>query len=67
MKKLILGMVFVFSTGTIMNANNEKIVVTQDDCLQEAMDFGTFPDDTEDKDYWEWYWTDWYYETFCEN
>jgi hypothetical protein len=33
MRKLILGMVFVFATGTIMNANSSK-KVKPDYCIQ---------------------------------
>jgi len=66
MKKIILGMVFVFTTVTMVNAktseemieNFEEIVLTKD-CAQEVWDFGTGWDNGDP--YWEWYWTDRYY------
>jgi hypothetical protein len=51
MKKLILGMVFVFATGTMMNANNS--IENNSDCLADAWDYG------------EWFYMNEYYETHC--
>ena len=71
MKKLILGMVFVFATGTMMNANtSNKEITTQitrtiekaDDCFSEAWEYGT---DMGYSEYSEWFYMNEYYETHC--
>ena len=42
MKKLILGMVFVFATGTIMNANTAtKKIEQQESCFERAKRIST--------------------------
>ncbi|MEX1384504.1 hypothetical protein [Lutibacter sp.] len=40
MKKIILGIVFVFVTSIVVNANTYKDEYDQD-CLQRAWDYGT--------------------------
>lgn len=71
MKKLILAMVFVFATGTIMNASSSKEEITTkitktlekaNDCLQDAWDFGTAAGGS---DFNQWYATNSYYEVIC--
>lgn len=63
MKKLILGMVFVFATGTMMNANSISTNVEQPvDCFQDAWDYGTEHGGGDET--LEWFWTDVYY-TIC--
>jgi hypothetical protein len=39
MKKVILGMVFVFATGTMMNANSLNEEVYADDCYDAASNY----------------------------
>jgi len=63
MKKIILGIVFVFATVTMVNANTESA----SDCFADAWRYGTetaasYGGDEED----EWYWMDVYYSNFCE-
>ncbi|MDD7915627.1 hypothetical protein [Polaribacter ponticola] len=64
MKKLILGMVFVFATGTMMNANTATGIEKPNDCFEDAWEFGEEEgggDETQ-----EWYWMNKYYTMWCE-
>jgi hypothetical protein len=70
-KNLILSIVFVFAGLAMVNASsnveifeNSRQIVLSDDCLAEAWEFGTWAG--ENDPYWEWYWTNAYYEQICE-
>ena len=59
-------MVFVFLTGaSFMNANTIKENVSSPDCTADAMEFGGLWDNGDE--YWEWYWTDRYFEFYCND
>ncbi|WP_181374547.1 hypothetical protein [Polaribacter aquimarinus] len=62
MKKLILAVVFVFATGTIMNANSFRIIAFQD-CTQDAWDYGTEAGDGDPVAEYEY--TNQYFELHC--
>tara|TARA_B110000046_G_scaffold172398_1_gene194136 strand:- start:182 stop:379 length:198 start_codon:yes stop_codon:yes gene_type:complete len=62
MKKLILGMVFVFATGTMMNASSIDETLGKDSCFQDVWDYGT---EMGTSDYGEWFYMNEYYETHC--
>jgi hypothetical protein len=64
MKKLILGMVFAFATGTIMNANIYNNTQPDDDCFQDAWDYGT--ENGNGNETLDWFWTNVYYQIVCE-
>ena len=57
-------MVFVFATGTMMNANSLKKEVAPDNCFQEAWDYGT---DMGTSEYSQWFFMNEYYGTHCAN
>lgn len=64
MKKVILSLVFVFVTALSINANDSIEKNSPDSCLEEAWEFGSeFGGGDE---FEEWYWTNEYYEVFCE-
>ena len=60
-KGIILGMVFVF--GMSFTADAKVVIEYDQDCLQDAWDFGTWAG--EGDSYNEWYYTDMYVEMFC--
>jgi hypothetical protein len=71
MKKVILAMVFIFATGTIMNASSSKEEITApitrtlekaNDCFSEAWEYGTVMGKS---DYGEWFYMNEYYEAHC--
>ena len=72
MKKLILAMVFVFATGTIMNASSSKEEITTkitktlekaNDCFGDAWEFGTEEGGGDETKEWEM--MDKYYTMWC--
>lgn len=54
MKKLILAIIFVFATGTIMNANtsNEEITSPTTETIEVVEDFGCRSECNADARYW---------------
>ncbi|WP_456376807.1 hypothetical protein [Lutibacter sp.] len=58
-------MVFVFATLTMVNANSNTSELKSGDCTADAWEFGTGWDSGDP--YWEWYWTDRYFEYFCND
>ena len=63
MKKLILSFVFVFATGTMMNASNNNSATILVDCFEDAWEFGT--EEGEGDDTVEWEMMDKYYTMWC--
>jgi hypothetical protein len=72
MKKIILGIVFVFATVSLVNANVSKVdkansIISAENvganCFQDAWDYGIA--NGGGSDYWTWYYTDKYYSEHC--
>lgn len=63
-------MVFVFTSFVSMNASTNEIEVSKSeekvltmDCIEAAWEFGSWAG--ENDPYWEWYWTNKYFEQMC--
>jgi len=70
MKKIILGIVFVFATVSFTNAKNEvkndkpsSVEYVAPDCFSAAWDYGTANGNGDE--YWTWYYTNQYYSAHC--
>ncbi|MCT4700048.1 hypothetical protein [Tenacibaculum haliotis] len=62
MKKVILVVAMVFATSSLVNANDSSLTVN-DDCMHAACGFGTRLGGGDE--YNEWYWTNAYFDSFC--
>ena len=74
MKKIILGIVFVFATSlsiaSISKSENKSNfeankIVLGGNCHQDAWDYGTLKGNGDP--YWEWYYTNKYFNENCRN